>query len=265
MSKYLEAARQVADHLVLKRIGFRSPHPMLVETDRKNARSSELLIFMTANQLISPSILQPPGATNIGLLWGSPRQLCGHRRAGKVSPRYLATIWRASEQSRESRPARQASGNVGRSAGAKGNQPEIRPRRLRADARLHRQRSAGTRKSCSPMWRRRVSTPIFSRSQCYGTGIAAHRRDFDLQRCRSKVNRRAGLRRDPWPHVRSREAEDLKKPLLPLINERQEDPDLVVPAGGGPRYEAAFARFSSVFPTAFCLREHGGFIHYLDG
>ena len=39
----------------------------------------------------------------------------------------------------------------------------------------------------------------------------------------------------------------------------QEDPDLVVPAGERARYEAAFARFSSVFPTAFCLREHGRF------
>ena len=36
MSKYLEAARQVADHLVLKPDGFAfAPHPMLVETDRE--------------------------------------------------------------------------------------------------------------------------------------------------------------------------------------------------------------------------------------
>jgi len=34
---------------------------------------------------------------------------------------------------------------------------------------------------------------------------------------------------------------------------RMENPDLVVPAGQRARYEAAFARFSSVFPDAFYL------------
>src|SRR5262249_58782531 len=34
---------------------------------------------------------------------------------------------------------------------------------------------------------------------------------------------------------------------------------LVVRGGERSRHEAAFARFSSVFPTAFCLRERGRF------
>ena len=38
-----------------------------------------------------------------------------------------------------------------------------------------------------------------------------------------------------------------------------ENPDLVVPAGQRARYEAAFARFSSVFPDAFYVRERGRF------
>ncbi len=53
--------------------------------------------------------------------------------------------------------------------------------------------------------------------------------------------------------------EELKRAVAIYIKERQEDPDLLVPAGERARYEAAFARFSSVFPTAFCLREHGRF------
>ncbi|HEX4948799.1 MAG TPA: DUF1592 domain-containing protein, partial [Blastocatellia bacterium] len=55
------------------------------------------------------------------------------------------------------------------------------------------------------------------------------------------------------------EGEELKVAVAAYIKERQEDPDLAVPAGERARYEAAFARFSSVFPTAFCLREHGRF------
>src|SRR5262249_33308698 len=40
---------------------------------------------------------------------------------------------------------------------------------------------------------------------------------------------------------------------------RMENSDLVVPAGQRARYEAAFARFSSVFPDAFYVRERGRF------
>ena len=38
-----------------------------------------------------------------------------------------------------------------------------------------------------------------------------------------------------------------------------ENPDLVVPAGQRARYEAAFAKFSSVFPDTFYVRERGRF------
>jgi hypothetical protein len=61
------------------------------------------------------------------------------------------------------------------------------------------------------------------------------------------------------PTFGNREAEELKKAVAAYIDERQEDPDLVAPAGARARYEAAFARFSFVFPTAFCLRERGRF------
>ena len=40
---------------------------------------------------------------------------------------------------------------------------------------------------------------------------------------------------------------------------RMENADLVVPAGQRARYEAAFARFSSVFPDVFYVRERGRF------
>jgi hypothetical protein len=40
---------------------------------------------------------------------------------------------------------------------------------------------------------------------------------------------------------------------------RMENADLVVPAGQRARYEAAFAKFSSLFPDAFYVRERGRF------
>src|SRR5947209_4788573 len=47
-----------------------------------------------------------------------------------------------------------------------------------------------------------------------------------------------------------------------MQKERAGDPDLVVPAGERARYEAAFARFSAVFPDAFYVSERGR--NYLD-
>src|SRR5581483_7893205 len=40
---------------------------------------------------------------------------------------------------------------------------------------------------------------------------------------------------------------------------RADDPDLVIPRGQRERYEASFARFCSVFPDAFYIRERGRF------
>src|SRR5206468_2362095 len=40
---------------------------------------------------------------------------------------------------------------------------------------------------------------------------------------------------------------------------RMENPDLVVPTGQRARYEAAFAKFSAIFPDAFYVRERGRF------
>ena len=40
---------------------------------------------------------------------------------------------------------------------------------------------------------------------------------------------------------------------------RMKNPDLEVPAGQRARYEAAFAKFSSIFPDTFYVRERGRF------
>ena len=43
------------------------------------------------------------------------------------------------------------------------------------------------------------------------------------------------------------------------VRARSGDPDLLLPAGQRARYEASFARFSTVFPDAFYIRERGRF------
>ena len=83
LSKYLDAARQVADHLVLKPdgIGFAS-HPMLVETDREKYPIQRIVAFYDS---------QPTDfADYFERLWvNEPRR----SRPWPANPRYRRNIW----------------------------------------------------------------------------------------------------------------------------------------------------------------------------
>jgi hypothetical protein len=85
--------------------------------------------------------------------------------------------------------------------------------------------------------------------------FATDRRDYD----------RAALRNDtdpppvapPKPDYPRLEEESAPRNIALALISRASDKDLVVPAADRARYEAAFARFSSVFPDAFFISERG--------
>src|SRR5438094_1348775 len=101
LNKYLQAAREVADHMVLTPDGFDfSPHPMLVETDREKYAIKRIVdfyerqptdyadYFQAAWRFKHRSALGKPGAT-----------LAGMAAAAKVSVKYLPMIWQLLEGS----------------------------------------------------------------------------------------------------------------------------------------------------------------------
>jgi hypothetical protein len=89
--------------------------------------------------------------------------------------------------------------------------------------------------------------------------IAGRRRDFDPAALRVAGEPPPELVVTRGPTFGKGEQIAVKQAIADYIKARQEDPDLVVPAGERARYEAAFARFSSVFPTGFYARERGRF------
>ena len=101
--------------------------------------------------------------------------------------------------------------------------------------------------------------------------VATHRRDFDRAALRVEgeappVEPKIPLGRDGKPVGYGLvgvgpNGEDLTalKAQVRAYASRMENADLVVPAGQRARYEAAFAKFSSVFPDAFYVRERGRF------
>ena len=183
----------------------------------------------------------------------------------RVSARYLTTIWQALEGPKEDVGPLAKLQTMWRAlpVPAKGSDPFL-------DEFIHmrdfvlRMRKDTSLKFASPVVKGLsvASQPLMNwKNRQYAT----HRRDFE----------RAALRvaDEPPPVVVSlpdakrglvgggQNGEDLNA-LIALAHQyesRMKNPDLEVPAGQRARYEAAFAKFSSIFPDTFFVRERGRF------
>jgi Protein of unknown function (DUF1592)/Protein of unknown function (DUF1588)/Protein of unknown function (DUF1587)/Protein of unknown function (DUF1585)/Protein of unknown function (DUF1595) len=266
MAKYLEAARQVADHLVLKLDGFSfAPYPMLVETDREKYPIHRIVDFYDRQPIDFAQYFEAAWRYKNRVALRRPSATLADIAAQtNVSPRYLATIWIALEKSRE---------EVG---------PLVKLQAMWRDLPVPKgkqlDRADLAHEGCVRMRDfvvkiRRHTEKLFTNVEAPGFSanfqpivvyrnrlIASHRRDFDPSALRVEGEPAPqNFVATRGPTFGKQEAEELKLAVAAYIKERQADPDLVVPAGERARYEAAFARFSSVFPTAFCLRERGRF------
>ena len=263
MSKYLEAARQTADRLVLKPDGFAfAPYPMLVETDREKYPIQRIIDFYQRQPTRFADYFQSAWRYKYRVVLGQPKaSLADIAAETKVSPGYLGMVWNILEQTKEEvGPLVKLQAMWRELPAAKGNQPDI------------------AREGCARMGDfvvkiRRHTEKLFTPPVVPGMNsnfqpfvvwrdreIAAHRRDFDPTALRVE-----GEPPPPemvvtqGPTFGNSEQVAVKKAIAQYIKDRLEDPDLAVPAGERARYEAAFARFSSVFPTGFYLRERGRF------
>ncbi|MGH9840326.1 MAG: DUF1592 domain-containing protein [Blastocatellia bacterium] len=268
MAKYLDAARRVAEHLALKPEGFTfSPAPMLAETDREKYPIQRIVAFYDRRPTDFADYFQAAWRYKHRAALGQPAAtLASIASQNKVAPRYLALVWQALEQTREDVGPLLKLQSLWRQLPApklpapNGNQPEL----ARAGCVQMRDFVVRIRRHTEKLFVTPVGQGfdvnfqplVFYRNQL----LAAHRRDFDPSALRVEGEPPP---RDfvvtQGPPFGRKEIEELKNSIAAYIKERQEDPDLLVPAGERNRYEAAFARFSAVFPTAFCLRERGRF------
>ena len=269
MTKYLNAARETADHLVLKPDGLAfSAWPALVETDRERYSVQKILEFYQRQPTDFASYFQAAWRYKHRAALGEPKAtLSAIAAETKVSSRYLGLVLRALEQEKEEvGPLFKLQTMWHQLPEPQSGQPEaaseeavrsgcVRMRDFVVKIRRHTEKLfdppavQGMNANFQPfvVWRNRE--------------ILAHRRDFD----------RAALRvaGEPVPvseFVITRgpifgggEKVTVEQAIADYKKDRQQDADLAVPAGERARYEAAFARFSAVFPTAFYLRERGRF------
>jgi hypothetical protein len=255
MTKYLDAARQVADHLVLKPNGFGfSNYPMLVETDRERYAIQRIVAFYDrqptrfADYFEAAWLYKHRAQTS--------KTLASLAAERKVSSAYLVMVWKALETNEEIGPLAKLQA-MWRELPA---QPEAAHEAcLRMGDFVTRIRSH-TEKLFDPPAVPGLNANFQPFTVWRDREIAAHRREFDPSALRVQgepppvafiVTR--------GPTFGKGEQVQVNNAIAAFIKDRGQDPDLVVPAGQRARYESAFARFGAVFPTGFALRERGRF------
>src|ERR1700736_2105072 len=95
LNKYLQAAREVGDHIVLTQDGFDfAPHPMLVETDREKYAIQRIVGFYERQPTDYADYFQAAWRFKYRASLGKPgATLAGIAAEAKLSAKYLPMIW----------------------------------------------------------------------------------------------------------------------------------------------------------------------------
>ncbi len=95
VKKYLEAARRVAEHVVLKPVGIAfAPHPVVADTDRDKYCVRQIIDFYGRQRTDYADYFRAAWRFKHRAALGQPAAtLADFAALARLSPRYLATIW----------------------------------------------------------------------------------------------------------------------------------------------------------------------------
>jgi hypothetical protein len=257
LAKYLEAARQVADHMVLKPDGIDfAPHPMLVETDRDKYSIQRIVSFYYRQPTDFADYFQAAWRFQYRAALGKPgATLAAVAADSKVSPKYLPLVWQILHDKDAVGPIAKLQGMWRALPAPAASSSGI----LRAKCVEMRDFVVRIRKDTAMQFAAPVVRGLPAGSQPLINwkmrAFASHRRESDPKDLRNDTDpppvitvipRYPGLHQESAPRWAALTAKA-----------RAADPHLMVPAAERGRYEAAFARFASVFPDAFYVSERG--------
>jgi hypothetical protein len=266
LKKYLQAARDVANHLVLKPSGFDfAPNPMLVETDRDKYSIERIVSFYQSQPTDYADYFQACWRyKHRSTLGESGASLATVAAESKVSPKYLPLVWQLLDE-----PAKTAGEEVGPIAKLQAmwrelpapdkNHPDAVDAAVRAQCVQMRDFVVRIRHDTAMQFTAPVVRGLPQASQPLLNWkyrqFNSHRRDFDPAALRNdtdpppvvpEIPRYPGLHREAAPRWAA------------LVEKsRAGDSDLVVPAAERSVYEASFRRFASIFPDEFYIKERG--------
>jgi hypothetical protein len=257
LNKYLKAAREVADHAVLKPDGIDfAPYPMQVETDREKYAIQRIVGFYAAQPTNYADYFEAAWRYKYRVALKKPHATLATTAVdAKVSPKYLPMVWEILHDQNAVGPVLKLQ--------------EMWLALPPPDA----AQTGGLRAKCTAMrdfvvkirthTAMQFAAPVVAGLPAQSEPLlnwklkeyAEHRRDSDPNDLRNDT--------DPPPVVPA-------IPKYPKLHEeaaprwaalsakaRADDTDLIVPAAQRARYQAAFSRFASVFPDVFYVSERG--------
>jgi Protein of unknown function (DUF1592)/Protein of unknown function (DUF1588)/Protein of unknown function (DUF1587)/Protein of unknown function (DUF1585)/Protein of unknown function (DUF1595) len=257
LNKYLKAAREVADHAVLKPDGLDfAPYPMLVETDREKYAIQRIVGFYAAQPTDYADYFEAAWRYKYRVALKKPHATLATTAAdSKVSPKYLPMVWQILHDQNAIGPVLKLQKmwlalpppDAARTGALRPKCLEMRDFVVKIRAHTAMQFAApvvaGLPAQSEPLLNWKLKE------------FAEHRRDSDPNDLRNDT--------DPPPVVP-------EIPKYPKLHEeaaprwaalsakaRANDTDLIVPAAQRAQYQAAFARFASVFPDVFYVSERG--------
>lgn len=257
MKKYLQAARDVADHMVLRSDGIAfASHPVLAETDRDKYSILRIVDFYKRQPTDFADYFLAAWRYKHRAALGQPQATLQQVAAqSKVSPRYLELVWKtlndasvkvgpvATLQSKFSAlPAPDASKPDAARAGCVAMRDWVNDLRAKVASKFDNLQLPGF--SPGGQWN------LLWKDRQY----AANRRTFNPAPLQID-GKPQPVSVDPRPRRVNRKDKDKdKEPEL-----MEKDEDLFVPADEAARapYLASFKEFCSVFPDAFYIAERG--------
>ncbi len=262
LNKYLQAAREVSSHLVLKPAGFDfAAHPMLAESDREKYTIQRIVEFYDRQPTDYADYFQAAWRFKHRAALGKPDEtLAAIAAESKISAKYLPMVWDFLEQNAdEAGPVERVRTMFRMLPTPAHQQPElVREGCVKMRDYVVKVRKLTARQFRSPKVKGLAGTsqPLMNwKLRAY----AMNRRDFD--RTALQVEGEPPPEMPVMPKMTGVPTEDevgLRNAAL-AVRTRFGDPDLLVPAGRRARYEAAFTRLANVFPDAFYIRERGRF------
>ncbi len=258
LNKYLLAAREVADHMVLTPdgIGF-APYPMLVETDRDKYEIQRIVDFYLAQPTDYADYFQAAWRFQNRSALGKPHAtLASIAAESKLSAKYLPMVWGILQQDKDPvGPIAKLQGMFRALPAPGAEKPEV----LRAKCVEMRDFVVKIRHDTAMQFAAPIVRGLPAGSQALLDWklrqFAAHRRDSDPMDLRNDtapppvvptIPKYPGLHMEAAPRWAALTAKA-----------RASDSDLVVPAAERNRYEEAFKRVASVFPDEFYVKERG--------
>ncbi len=257
LNKYLQTAREVANHLVLKpgTIDF-APYPMLVETDREKYAIQRILSFYAQQPTDYADYFEAAWRFRYRAALGKPRAtLAAFAANGNLSPRYLPMVWQILHDKDAVGPILKLQKMWQGLPTPRENEPDsVRAKCVEMRDFVVRIRAHTAMQFAAPLVKGLPagSQPLLNWKL---REFAAHRRDRDPNDLRNDTDPPEVV--PEIPSYAKLHGEAAPRWAALSAKARAGDSDLIVPAAERSRYEAAFARFAFVFPDTFYVTERG--------